>query len=285
MNGELLDFDNPWRPIYEWRQAAVWGTATAGCIAAAMLLPLPTSFANVSAVACAVAGLYRTYAAWGRQEAKSKATNTEKQFITIQEVIDHGKHAAKTNQLWLGTGFQWTDIEAVKMHALMGGGVAQQLGREASQKDGAYWLHALGPEKNNLIDMSLLDGHTLITGTTRVGKTRAFDLLITQAIARGEPVIIIDPKGDHGLAENARKACELMGQPERFVYFHPAHPDKSASIDPLCNWNRKTELASRVAALIPSETGADPFTAFGCKEDLWIYFCSLALTMTASTKP
>ncbi len=265
MSGEVLDFDNPWRPIYEWRQAAMWGTASVGCVAAAALLPLPTSFASVSAIACGFVGLYRAYTAWGRQEAKSKATNTEKQFITVQEVIDLGKNAAKTNKLWLGSGFQWTDIEAVKMHALIGGGVAQQLGRQASENDGAYWLHSLAREENNLIDMSLLDGHTLITGTTRVGKTRAFDLLITQAIARHEPVIIIDPKGDHGLAENAKKACELMGQSERFVYFHPAHPEKSASIDPLCNWNRKTELASRVAALIPSETGADPFTAFGWK--------------------
>lgn len=265
MTSELLDFDNPWRPIYEWRQAAVWGAATVGCIAAAATLPLPTSFAGVSAIGCAMAGLARTYAAWSRQDAKSKAMDTEKQFISVQEVIDLGKDAAKSNHLWLGTGYQWTDIEASKMHALMGGGVAQQLGRGASDKDGAYWLHSLAPERPNYIDMSLLDGHTLITGTTRVGKTRAFDLLITQAIARGEPVIIIDPKGDHGLAENARKACELLDQSERFVYFHPAHPDKSASIDPLCNWNRKTELASRVAALIPSETGADPFTAFGWK--------------------
>lgn len=95
--------------------------------------------------------------------------------------------------------------------------------------------------------------------------TRLYDLLITQAILRGECVIIIDPKGDHGLAENARKACEYMGQPDRYVYFHPAHPDKSACIDPLKNWNRKTELASRVSALIPSEGGGDPFQAFGWK--------------------
>lgn len=58
-----------------------------------------------------------------------------------------------------------------------------------------------------------------------------------------------------------RDACEAMGTPEKFVYFNPAHPEKSACIDPLRNWNRKTELASRIAALIPSETGADPFTA------------------------
>ena len=89
--------------------------------------------------------------------------------------------------------------------------------------------------------------------------------LIGQAILRGECVIVIDPKGDHALVENIRLVCEKMGQPERFVYFHPAHPEKSVSIDPMRNWNRRTELASRVAALIPSETGADPFSAFGWK--------------------
>lgn len=34
---------------------------------------------------------------------------------------------------------------------------------------------------------------------------------------------------------------------------------------PLRNWDRRIELASRVAALIHSETGADPFAAFGWK--------------------
>src|SRR5690606_12870858 len=32
--------------------------------------------------------------------------------------------------------------------------------------------------------------------------------------------------------------------------------------DPLKNFNRSTELATRIASLIPSETGSDPFTAF-----------------------
>ncbi len=43
---------------------------------------------------------------------------------------------------------------------------------------------------------------------------------------------------------------------------HPAFPEVSARIDPLKNWNNATEIASRVAALIPSETGSDPFKAF-----------------------
>lgn len=265
MKQEIFDFDNPWRPIYEGNQSLGWFIAAAGCAATGAFLPLPTSFAAVASATCAFAGVYRGFAAYLRRDVKARATNTTKSFITVEELIAKGQKAAKRNELWMGQGYQWTDIEANIMHSLLGGGVAAQLGREATAKDGAYWLHGLAKEQDVHIDMSMLDGHTLITGTTRVGKTRCFDLLIGQAIARGEPVIIIDPKGDHGLAANAKHVCDVMGQSERFVYFHPAHPEKSASIDPLRNWNRKTELASRVAALIPSETGADPFTAFGWK--------------------
>ncbi|MBF0393343.1 MAG: conjugative transfer system coupling protein TraD, partial [Alphaproteobacteria bacterium] len=80
---------------------------------------------------------------------------------------------------------------------------------------------------------------------------------------RGECVIIVDPKGDGELRENARKACEMAGKPEAFAFFHPAFPRESVRINPLKNFNRPMEVASRIAALIPSETGADPFKAFG----------------------
>jgi len=52
------------------------------------------------------------------------------------------------------------------------------------------------------------------------------------------------------------------------VHFHPAFPAESVRIDPLHSFNRATELASRVAALIPSETGNDPFKIFG--QSVWI---------------
>jgi conjugal transfer pilus assembly protein TraD len=108
-----------------------------------------------------------------------------------------------------------------------------------------------------------IEGHLLIVGTTVAGKTRAFDLLVTQATLRGEAVIIIDPKGDQDLRRTSERACVLAGTPARFVYFQPAFPGESVRIDPLHSFNRPTELASRVAALIPSETGNDPFKAFG----------------------
>ena len=259
------DFDNPWRRVYEWPMAATWMGASALTLAVTKTLPVPTRFGVLTSLLCTGFAAYRSIQAWRRSQDKTRIRLNEKQFIEVPELLRIARRASLQDAVWLGSGFHWTDIEAGRMHALIGRGVAAQMGKEILHKDGAYWLHGLAKEEDAYADLSNLVGHTLIVGTTRVGKTRLFDLLIAQAICRGEPVIIIDPKGDHGLAHNARKVCEALGQSDRFIYFHPAHPEKSACIDPLRNWNRKTELASRIAALIPSETGADPFTAFGWK--------------------
>lgn len=262
---EALDWENPWRKTYEWPMAAAWAVASALTLAVSATLPVPTRFGVAAAVVCAVIGAVRAARAWRRSLDATRIRLADRGFIAIQEMIGLTRRCAARGMIWMGTGFQWTDIESSRMHALISRGVAAQMGKDLLGRHGAYWLHGLARETDVEADLGLLEGHTLIVGSTGVGKTRLFDLLIAQAVIRGEPVIIIDPKGDHGLAENARKVCEAIGQPDRFVYFHPAHPEKSACIDPLRNWNRKTELASRIAALIPSETGADPFKAFGWK--------------------
>lgn len=265
MAEQLFDFDNPWRPNYEAGQTLGWFGAVGICIVSAWYLPLPTTFATVAASGCSLMGFYRMAKAWTRHSDMARTNFTGKTFIDIEGLKKASKGAIKRDELWLGNGYQWTDMVAQRMHALIASGVAKTLGKEALSKDGSYWLHGLDKEDDITVPLELLEGHTLIVGSTGVGKTRLFDLCIGQAILRGGPVVIIDPKGDQGLADNARRICESLGQPERFAYFNPAHPDKSVSLDPLRNWNRKTELASRVAALIPSETGADAFVAFGWK--------------------
>lgn len=265
MAEQLFDFDNPWRPNYEAGQTIGWLGAVVVCVASAWFLPLPTTFAAITATGCALMGTWRLSTAWSRHSDMARTNFTGKTFIDIEGLKKATEGAIKRKELWMGKGFQWTDMEAQRMHALVASGVAKTLGKENLSKDGSYWLHGLQKESDVCAPLELLEGHTLIVGSTGVGKTRLFDLFIGQAILRGGPVVIIDPKGDHGLAENARRICESMGQPDRFAYFNPAHPDKSVALDPLRNWNRKTELASRVSALIPSETGADAFVAFGWK--------------------
>ena len=265
MSENIFDFDNPWRPNYESCQSIAWFGAVGVCLASAWFLPLPTTFAAVAASGCSLMGVLRLSKAWTRYSDTARTNFSGKTFIDIEGLKKASKDAIKRKEVWLGRGFQWTDMEAQRMHALVSSGVAKTLGKEALSKDGSYWLHGLQKEEEVTAPLELLEGHTLIVGSTGVGKTRLFDLMIGQAILRGGPVVIIDPKGDQGLADNARRICESLGQPERFAYFNPAHPDKSVCLDPLRNWNRKTELASRVSALIPSETGADAFVAFGWK--------------------
>lgn len=265
----FYEWESPWRPNIEAKMAASWGLAATATLVIGkyMPVPLPSKFSAIAMSVCTAMAVYRGTQAWHRYVDKTRMGNYGMEFITIPELMGKTALAIKKSSVWLGTGFDWTDVEAQKMHAMLAQGVAQTIGKITNEHhlNGEYWIHGLDKETDRFMDVANLVGHTLLVGTTRVGKTRMMELLIGQAIMRGETVIIIDPKGDHALAENARKICVAMGCPERFVYFHPAHPEKSTPIDPMRNWNRRTELASRVAALIPSETGADPFAAFGWK--------------------
>ena len=265
----FYEWESPWRPNIEARMAASWGLAATATLVIGkyMPVPLPSKFSAIAMSVCTAMAVYRGTQAWHRYVDQTRMGNYGMEFITIPELMDKTALATKKSSVWLGTGFDWTDVEAQKMHAMLAQGVAQTIGKITNEHhlNGEYWIHGLDKETDRFMEVTNLVGHTLLVGTTRVGKTRMMELLIGQAIMRGETVIIIDPKGDHALAENARKICAAMGCPERFVYFHPAHPEKSTPIDPMRNWNRRTELASRVAALIPSETGADPFAAFGWK--------------------
>lgn len=160
--------------------------------------------------------------------------------------------------IYLGDGFEWTNTVARRAYELM---------VQDRPEDGqtARWIHGVGDPGEVRLPLRLAAGHTLIVGTTGAGKTRMLDLLMAQGAMRNEAVVVIDPKGDQDLCNKLRDLLTRRGEADRFVYFHTAWPDKSVRIDPLKNWNRPTELSSRIAALVPSETGADPFTAFDWK--------------------
>ncbi|MBW1952083.1 MAG: conjugative transfer system coupling protein TraD [Deltaproteobacteria bacterium] len=176
----------------------------------------------------------------------------------VSWMVPKQKVKRRRQLVWLGKGFPWTQQEIQKATDILNSGPPKFF-----QKSRGQWIHGLSKEREVEIATKVLEGHTLIVGSTGTGKTRLFDLLISQAVYRGEAVIIIDPKGDHDLQEKTRMACERMGEPDRFKFFHPTFSENGVRIDPMKNFQKGEELASRVAALIPSETDADPFTAFG----------------------
>jgi len=166
-------------------------------------------------------------------------------------------HVAAPHQRYLGDGFEWKPQHAQWAHELLAAG-----GPERSQ--GSGWIHQLSSTHTPLYQpLRDIEGHTLIIGTTGAGKTRTFDLLIAQAILRGEAVIILDPKGDRDLRSSAQRMLTALGRERDMVVFHPAFPEHSVRLDPLRNFNRPSELSSRIAAAIPSTHPSDPFKAFG----------------------
>lgn len=171
----------------------------------------------------------------------------------------------RSDAIYIGRGFEWGQPHTQKVFDILKGDIEALAPRKKDQM-GAFWVHGLGGrEKGLFFPIAHSEGHTFIVGTTGAGKTTLFRLLIAQAILRNESVLIFDPKGDQGMLQIARSCCERLGDPGRFVYFHPGFPEKSVGIDALHNFNRASELASRIAALIPSETGSDPFKAFSQK--------------------
>jgi len=76
------------------------------------------------------------------------------------------------------------------------------------------------------------------------------------------PVFILDPKGDVDLRDRAYATAKRLGRANDFFYFSPTDADFSFRINPLANFTRRTELANRIAALLPSGGDSDAFRQF-----------------------
>ena len=268
------DYECVWRPNYEKRAALTW----MGAVAAGGALAVTTQF-PIEPFYCmsGIAG----YMACARLPKAFKLSRLHKalfgrqlEFTSLPSLVH--KLKGHEDEIWLGKGFIWTQTHAQRVFDALKMDVTGLLGKEyvelnsqqSKELAGATWIHGVEPEETDQYQpIKHAEGHTLLTGTTGSGKTRCFDLLISQAVSRGTPgnreaVVIIDPKGDKEMAENAQKACEALGEGDRFLYFHPAFPERSFRVNPLANFARGTEVASRIAALIESE-GQDPFKLFG----------------------
>ncbi|SET35708.1 conjugative transfer system coupling protein TraD [Thorsellia anophelis] len=257
------DYQMPWRPIYEGYLLIIWGSSILAFFSLSFNSRLPKFIFFLGmgyALIMFLITLPGARSMWVLQKGISGKKLT---FTTLSAVKLIMK--STPNSLWLGYGFEWTAAHTQKLIDYQRYQLKHDLTRKMpSDAFGSNWIHGLNLGDDAIYQpLAHTEGHTLIVGTTGAGKTRCFDTLITQAILRNEAVIIIDPKGDKELCDNAKRACIASGDLGRFVFFHPGFPEISARINPLRNFNRGTEIASRIAALIPSETGADPFKAFG----------------------
>ncbi|HOV56359.1 MAG TPA: conjugative transfer system coupling protein TraD [Rhodanobacteraceae bacterium] len=253
-------YEDPFRPIYEIYAIVAWLTGALLLVVLSITSGLPAWPLQAAAVVSVVVGVVhspKVRALWRR---KKRMQGFPLEFIPQSQLKEQMKLAP--DMVWLGKGYLWSQEEAQRAYEL-GRRNPDQLVPPDDEGMGRPWIHAMGDTEEDLyVPLKQLERHMLILGTTGAGKTRLLDTLIFQAVMRGEAVIILDPKGDKDLMESARAACVASGSPERFVYFHPAFPLDSARIDPLRNFNRPTELATRIANLLSSESSTDAFTQF-----------------------
>ncbi|WP_302775611.1 hypothetical protein [Sutterella wadsworthensis] len=197
----------------------------------------------------------------------------------------HAPAEAPVQSVWFGLGFRWTPVEAQRLYELTRIDWKSMLLPErwrhwfaqhpglSDASPGIPVLHGVGPspvcppwqrgrieeEPGIIRPLSSLGGGTLLVGTTQTGKGVVLTNLVSQAILRGDAVIVIDPKSSKRLRSAVIGACRAAGRPEP-LEFHPAFPKRGVRLNPLGSYTRSTEIASRICAVLPRGGGA--FTAF-----------------------
>src|SRR5690606_21423959 len=87
---------------------------------------------------------------------------------------------------------------------------------------GLSWIHGMQESSELYFPINDAIGNTLITGTTRSGKTVLYRMLTRQIIRKGECLFVFDPKGDGELLEIMLEAAKAEGRLDQFVFFNPA---------------------------------------------------------------
>ncbi|MFZ5593773.1 MAG: type IV conjugative transfer system coupling protein TraD [Pseudomonadota bacterium] len=139
-------------------------------------------------------------------------------------------------------------------------------------------LHGVGMEDEQDVHLPLGErvGHALVLGTTRVGKTRLAEMLITQDIRRGDVVIVFDPKGDKDLLRRVYAEAKRAGRLDELCIFHLGYPDISCRYNPVGDFGRITEVAGRTTGPLPAEGSSAAFKAFA-----WRFTNSIARALVA----
>lgn len=261
-----------------WRRAIEWPSAVAWAAVATLALTspdVPLAVALPVWAAASYMALRRGAQSLSVWRARARLAGSPVTAMRAAQLARYcgfvaSRTARETDGVWLGLGFDWTPEHAQKLYELSKidasrlmppRWVRQLLGCGPGKPDhaiGQGYIDGLeGSKKSLVVTEKTLEGGTLIVGTTQAGKGVLLTSLVTQAIWRGDTVIVIDPKNSSRLKSAVFAACAHVGRDAPFV-FHPAQ-DGGVRLNPLAHFARASELASRLTAVM-NDTG--PFTAF-----------------------
>ena len=291
----------------------LWSTVTAfaaGILAwlAPWALMMPPGIAMATGVTFISFGVWRGRQAW-------RVLRYQHHMKRLPEYrVRAGQIPVSRHKLFLGKGFRWTQQHTQRLRDTLKPEVRRYvqpgaLYQWARQKEVAWesipvlsilakglrsrsrWnplaplpavggnpaLHAVEPQEQPVwMDLGERVGHTLVLGTTRVGKTRLAELLISQDIRRGDVVIVFDPKGDADLLRRVYAEAKRAGRLDDFYLFHLGFPELSARYNAIGNFSRITEVATRIANQLPNEGNSAAF-----KEFAWRFVNIIARALVA----
>ncbi len=182
---------------------------------------------------------------------------------------------------FLGEGFQWTQKHTQRLadtrrpecqsyltprgslRAIWSGQSRQALSATPMPLSGRPELHGVELKRKSVwLKSADRVGHTLVLGTTRVGKTRLAELLISQDIRDGHVVLVFDPKGDTELLQRTYAEARRCGRQEEFFMFHLGYPEVSCRYNAIGRFSRITEVATRIANQLPGSGNSNAFREF-----------------------
>lgn len=282
------------RPPVEMLSAITAASASILCGFAPAILMMTESVGYLSAVILLVFSAYRFQQGWHVVKYQRNLKRLRKFSMSSSQVPCYRDY------LFLGKGFRWTQIHTQRLLDTFAPDAAKYVEPskayimarkfELSAQDRWYefianWtsadsylnplrpypdvggkpvIHAVEPnEQEVLLPMGERVGHTLVLGTTRVGKTRLAEILIEQDIARNDgPVIVFDPKSDADLLSRIYNAGKRSGREDDVYVFHLGFPEISARYNAVGNFSRVTEVASRISGQLAAEGNSAAFKEF-----------------------
>lgn len=269
-----------WRPAVELWPAAAWGLTATAALSMTLTAMTPPVPALPMGLAAGVLGTLRLRSALNVLKDRAALAGSALELISSRSFARRllrarRDMAGKGNNetfapVWFGRGFDWGPEHAQKLYELSKIDVNRLLPARAlcklltgtepkdSRTVGLSAIDGLESRKKDIwVSEKTLEGGTLIVGTTQAGKGVLLTSLVTQAILRGEAVIVIDPKMSSRL-QNAVTAAAKLAHRSAPLFFHPNHPE-GLRINPLTHFERPSEIASRITAVM-SDSG--PFTSF-----------------------
>ena len=263
-------FEIPFRPPYEFISAATFLVCSISSILLPIGLKIPPEPGQVIAAVLFIIAVWQFSKGFSKHQELASLKKGGVEFMDSSEIKKKYEEAKAKKKFWLGKGFYWDNDKVQRAHYIRNRGIEKLLPQHLSgQKEfnGAHWVHGLGKHDEGDVEpnIDILNGMVIIYGTTGSGKTRLYEVLISQAIERGEAVIFIDPKGDKDMPKIMEATCRRYGISDKYLYFHPAKPEISVRLDVLKNWNRYTEIASRIRMALPVEGKGDSFSEFAWK--------------------